>query len=512
MSRRRKAPRTLRSTTEIPGMQQEEPVESAKNMRFTDALGTLINLNQNTASLELHVLEQLAPALTTTLIVIRAELNSRRPALRIPPEILSIIFSFVPRRIRDLKYMWPQVVVECKDLVPVTEVCRYWRQVALDNPFLWSHIDYFTPEFMFERSRGAPLHVFVDPDTNIDLVERLMEDRRPFRAFYGGEVWSPSLKNCPGHELETLELITARNELVFEGNTPRLRELALFYTLPVNDFSNLLRLCLRFINDIPFSKLHSWLSASPRLQELILSNLKLDIDRENLKVVHLGHLRRLTVSDMSDDGAQRFFDYVTKSNSRKFEQLRLDRRSRLLAVGQSSSAYIRPRLSSGKGWYRMITQGINVDDIKRVWVSRMLRMDRSYILRSLFRDLATVDTLHVMDFESLDDICRVILRGRVVGSGMAPILPKLSCLRIMATAKEVDGSLLGRLVTQRALQKLPIEQVVLLEDADHGMLRASTLQEHVKSLTHEPRGSVGWSMEMPAICTDPRHSLWRSWN
>ncbi|OCH85432.1 hypothetical protein OBBRIDRAFT_807533 [Obba rivulosa] len=375
MSRRRKAQRTLRSgTMEVPGV-QHEPVRSAEDMRLTDVLGALLNLNQNAAGLELLV-------------------------------------DYT--RIRNLKYIWPQVVVECKDLVPVTEVCRYWRQVVLGNPFLWSHINSFIPEIILERSRGVPLHVYVDIEMNLELVKQLVEDRRPFSAFYG---------RCPGHSLETLELVSARDELVFEGSTPRLRELVLYGTL--------VRLCLLSIDDIPFSKLHSWLSASPCLQELILSSLELDIDGENLEVVHLGHMQRLTVSDISDDSAQHFLDYITvgdsiamqifdtpspvmprKSTSRRFDQLHLEHTSRLFVIGQSSGAYIQPQPSSPEEWHRVITQGINVDDIRRL--------------------------------PTLDNICHVILDG-LAGSSTTPIFPKLSCLRIMATAKEVDGSLLGRL-------------------------------------------------------------------
>lgn len=71
-----------------------------------------------------------------------------RPANRLPPELLVHIFSFLGGG---------------AFVVPASQVCRRWRDVALDTPSLWTIIreedDVFAAQSFMERSRQAKLDV-----------------------------------------------------------------------------------------------------------------------------------------------------------------------------------------------------------------------------------------------------------------------------------------------------------------------------------------------------------------
>ncbi|KIM20079.1 hypothetical protein M408DRAFT_334136 [Serendipita vermifera MAFF 305830] len=81
----------------------------------------------------------------------------------LPVEILGIIFElFVPS---------PDCWIDPTTyLVLLCSVCRLWRQVALQNPLLWTALHLPMSEAAFQwtecilpRSRSAPLHIFVVP-------------------------------------------------------------------------------------------------------------------------------------------------------------------------------------------------------------------------------------------------------------------------------------------------------------------------------------------------------------
>ncbi|KAJ3543544.1 hypothetical protein NMY22_g3113 [Coprinellus aureogranulatus] len=84
--------------------------------------------------------------------------NSLSMPNRLPAEILSNIFLNILLQYRQ----WISHSGEKEGLrwMPLTQVCRHWRSVALNCPTLWAHISFSSPaitEVMLERSRDAPL-------------------------------------------------------------------------------------------------------------------------------------------------------------------------------------------------------------------------------------------------------------------------------------------------------------------------------------------------------------------
>ncbi|KAI0050076.1 hypothetical protein FA95DRAFT_682686 [Auriscalpium vulgare] len=107
----------------------------------------------------------------------RAARNAATPGiLRLPPEILSLIFAYLaavdpPTRIgKKITMQLTEVAVGYRlGWMGVTHVCKRWRQVAVDDPSLWTNLDSFNLsrhwfDFIVKRTSeaGTLLSVSVD--------------------------------------------------------------------------------------------------------------------------------------------------------------------------------------------------------------------------------------------------------------------------------------------------------------------------------------------------------------
>jgi hypothetical protein len=85
--------------------------------------------------------------------------NTLVPISRLSAEILSIIFSLLPSfEVLDLESSPPTL------LSPVSHVCHRWREISLNQPFLWNNINFtkLTPagtSVMLDRAKTAPLYL-----------------------------------------------------------------------------------------------------------------------------------------------------------------------------------------------------------------------------------------------------------------------------------------------------------------------------------------------------------------
>jgi hypothetical protein len=79
-----------------------------------------------------------------------------QPVNRLPPEILSRIVRYVPN----------YCALDASSMVPLTHVCRYWREVVISTPCHWTLISSKSRSFAaasLERAKSALLKITLDP-------------------------------------------------------------------------------------------------------------------------------------------------------------------------------------------------------------------------------------------------------------------------------------------------------------------------------------------------------------
>lgn len=223
------------------------------------------------------------------------------PIRNLPPELLAHIFSFFPdptpssflpeRQLSSHPYYW----------LPITQVCQYWRDVALRHPSLWTIIDSSDTSMAqvgLTRSGGAQVQVYLHDKVysshisasleGVEFLETLASHSTRFREFhiqpqfrYGPTILSHFRHPAPNLKALTICLQLAMGETplvlpkLFSGNTPKLERLTLcnFSSWPDNCFKDLTHICLyeqtRF-GRVPLEEFLDFLSFSSRLEELIL--------------------------------------------------------------------------------------------------------------------------------------------------------------------------------------------------------------------------------------------------
>lgn len=200
---------------------------------------------------------------------------------RLPPEILAAIFVHLsePDSSEDERSGFVQ------DLFSVTHVCRFWRQVAINAPELWSEITTTSLEIVetfLERSKTVPLNVYFRP-VNQKILRSVAPHTHRFRQltvsaprFPGPEPFA-SLTN-PAPLLETLVISCPADlqpRILFDDQAPRLRELLVFTTglWLKNQLGNLTSLHLTFFDIIrpsEFLPFFDMLRRCPVLEEMFV--------------------------------------------------------------------------------------------------------------------------------------------------------------------------------------------------------------------------------------------------
>ncbi|KAH9940823.1 uncharacterized protein BXZ73DRAFT_42496 [Epithele typhae] len=127
---------------------------------------------RKTIEAEIHIH---ASAIST----LQTRYNALSPAVKLPPELLSEIFTHIAadcyneRKTNSTSpvYKW----------ITLGHVCRVWRNVALNTPRLWSRIVFTRKteiiETMFSRSKKAPLWVsaaIAPRDSRLGFLEKIM--------------------------------------------------------------------------------------------------------------------------------------------------------------------------------------------------------------------------------------------------------------------------------------------------------------------------------------------------
>jgi len=136
--------------------------------------------------------------------------NTLRPVNKLPPEILS----------RTARYLLDEEDEDALRVVPLTHVCRYWRESIISSPEHWTLIssrDDGLAAASLERAKAAPLKICLD-------MEAIEDHRRLWH-----NIIKPSFKNA---ETLVVSLIPTPEDFTemfpnFPKSMPNLRTLSL---------------------------------------------------------------------------------------------------------------------------------------------------------------------------------------------------------------------------------------------------------------------------------------------
>lgn len=156
---------------------------------------------------------------------------------RLPPETLAAIFVHLSKEERDSHGRNSSSLIQ--DLVSITHVCRFWRQVAINAPDLWNKINTTNLEAVdtfLERSGAVPLSVDLRP-LDREILLAVTPHVHRFRQFSLSAPRDPDYNpfvtlTKPAPLLERLGInypaVDFGPYVLFDDQVPRLRELEMF--------------------------------------------------------------------------------------------------------------------------------------------------------------------------------------------------------------------------------------------------------------------------------------------
>ncbi|TFK63445.1 hypothetical protein BDN72DRAFT_963916 [Pluteus cervinus] len=246
--------------------------------------------------------------------------NTFTPTYRLPPEILTRVFSFV-RYVPQVDES--QAKKKLLRWIAVTHVSQHWRNVAIGSPSLWSCICSSYPkriaEEWLQRSKDAALSFNWQGTPSLDpqLVSTSLFRTRDLALDLTLNGWKTLLPLLTPSAplLESLIISFTNNpppspipENLFSGITPRLRHLELRgCNIDINSslFMDLTSLELRKPrHKFPTTDVLNILSKLPRLVSVVLCSVldqSADLASPNVDIVALNSLKLLYIQGESFD-------------------------------------------------------------------------------------------------------------------------------------------------------------------------------------------------------------------
>ena len=261
-------------------------------------------------SVSLQVLK-LEDALHSTLLDVRSWANTLSPINRLPPEILSLIPTFLHHKRNR------------RSLIRWSQVCRHWRNVLIATPALWTHFsckDLSRTHAFIERSKSMPLRVRLSPQFCLQSFKALIPHVKRFDSLRmelpASELFDKSTPNLrkPAPLLEQL-LVTVQDTdhtdddreppfpLLFGGKFPRLTRLTLEYVSPHPTWFNVSNLTIFQLVHTgsrggSSSQLLRFFEQNPELEEVSITYQGQFVDNAPPHhIVHLPCLRKLRLGD-----------------------------------------------------------------------------------------------------------------------------------------------------------------------------------------------------------------------
>ncbi|PPR07153.1 hypothetical protein CVT24_010701 [Panaeolus cyanescens] len=256
------------------------------------------------------------------LIELRGQRNGQTSISFLPPELLREIFLY-------LRDEWPSSIFETSSVprvkfgwINVTHVCRFWREVALQYPQLWTQVDVGLAnwaEMVLERSKGADISLEILPNIETS-AQRVLWDvlSQPHRLrqiklysrFNSKSLYKEAferLKDVAAPRLRSLviagscvDLPTILDKNFLGGGTPRLRHLDVQgyfipWTSPILSGLHVLNIQPTHNFGSHASDFLAALRRLPDLEELTLGRLPQDLESFDKKqVISFPRLAKLT--------------------------------------------------------------------------------------------------------------------------------------------------------------------------------------------------------------------------
>ncbi|OBZ73194.1 hypothetical protein A0H81_07322 [Grifola frondosa] len=256
--------------------------------------------------------------LLNTVSTARCPLDYSGAVHSLPAELLIKIFKDVPGPVMDVDItMWQSSCQKTSDLIPLTLVCRQWRDVVVSAPELRLSICGRISWLLLSQSRD-PAQTFVTSWKRIPPVKLLHSDAvSRIRELH----WTLNLDySMPAHVLfekhvPLLEFFTLRrggsdslefpSGRMFKGATPRLKYMCIdgvrWLPCNLNKFPALTHISLSRIRYEPpesmLKDLLVLLKNTPNLEDLVLEECSFPEGYVPARAIPLRRLRILTVSD-----------------------------------------------------------------------------------------------------------------------------------------------------------------------------------------------------------------------
>ncbi|EED83882.1 predicted protein [Postia placenta Mad-698-R] len=296
------------------------------DIRFTlsEAASLLEKLSNSCREWSLTDLKCIEDELLHTLSNVRMLVNAQHPVNRLPVEIHGEIFHQVPPPLTtnledpslEELLVWDSLF-DFKDtdaLLPLTHVCRRWRDVALDTPTLWTTIYGSShPDAISEyriRSQSAPLRVLNVEDEDLDVEQLWRTDGQRIQSLASYTGRDSDLPASYAHGLQAL----AAWDCQFQGDVSNVKVLvlrAVDWHLP-SSLTNLTHFYFAQKRLHAVDLFHI-LSIAPRLEDLGLDKIIAEDafdPHENIPAVTLHHLRRLAICCPDRNMVSGFFSHV----------------------------------------------------------------------------------------------------------------------------------------------------------------------------------------------------------
>jgi hypothetical protein len=221
----------------------------------------MVQTEANFREYQLQAIDDEIKSLEGSIRALRSRRNTLAPVSSLPTEVLTAIFALLHEPVASSPLTLPEEEPDHLQWIRVAHVCHHWREIALNQPLFWSHVDFAT----FTSAGAAEILA------RANMVPLSLEARVPI-GLWDDTRFSAFQNELQAHVSHTRHLDISAEPLhlrkTLEGlitPAPRLEYLSLS-SEEINNRSTETRV---FIPDNIFG------GATPRLSGLVLRNCKL---------------------------------------------------------------------------------------------------------------------------------------------------------------------------------------------------------------------------------------------